>query len=141
MGHFHDRIVVASEDHDGRIRSVTLELGVDKHDQKKIIPRCEDFKGNVQQLKCKKNNVVCPFKHLADQAMTVLIPMQSEPYDLFERNCQIFCNGVLKKVGAETYVTTPEAIAGVMGFGFLRIAVGVWAYLGPTKRKTKEKNR
>ena len=135
--HFHHKIVVVSEDHNGRIRRATLELDVDKHDRTKIIPKCEDFKGNVGQLE-QQRNMVCTFKDLADKAMTVLSPMQREDYEVGKNDCQKFCNGFLEKVGAERYRTTPEVVAGVTGNGFVRIAISVWVFLARAKRRARE---
>lgn len=114
-----------------------MELDVDKHDRTKIIPKCEDFKGNVGQLE-RKRNVVCTFKDLADNAMTVLSPMQTKKYEVGKNDCQKFCNGFLQKVGAETYMTTPEVVARVTGNGFVRIAISVWVLLEGAKRKARE---
>ena len=114
-----------------------MELDVDKHDRTKIIPKCEDFKGNVGQLE-QQRNMVCTFKDLADKAMTVLSSMQREDYEVGKNDCQKFCNGFLEKVGAERYRTTPEVVARVTGNGFVRIAISVWVFLAGAKRRAGE---
>ena len=114
-----------------------MELDVDKHDRTKIIPKCEDFKGNVGQLE-RMGKVVCTFKDLAGKAMTVLSPMQRKDYEVGKNDCQKFCNDFLQEVGAETYMTTPEVVARVTGNGFVRIAISVWVFLDRAKRRAGE---
>lgn len=107
-GHFHDRIVLASEERYGYI---TFELSLnDKKKDKKIVPKCEKFEGNVQKLQRKKE-LVCTLKGLADDATVILHSMDAEGYNVITNNCQNFCNHFLKKVDAKPYMTTPFLLA------------------------------
>ena len=125
-GKFHDKIVVASEEQYG---GVTLELSVnDKKQDKEIKPKCEDFIEDFRQLQRKKV-VVCTFKELANDAMRILSKMQTKPYKVGDNDCQKFCNAFLKKLGAETYVTTSEQIDRLTGTRIRRAIISYWTKL------------
>ena len=94
----HDRIVISSAKHG----FVTLELGRESSSNT-IVPVCEQFQGNVTELITKKE-LICTFKELVEKADECWRKMGS--YDMFDRNCQDFCNHFLDSVNAEMYTTT-----------------------------------
>lgn len=125
-GHFHDRIVLASEE---RYGCVTLELDLDENKDKKIIPKCEKFEGNVEQLK-PRIKVMSTFKELADDAMEILRGMQEKTHNVIDHNhCQKFCNDFLERMGAETYMTTPELLANLTRICVSMAIIWTWTTL------------
>lgn len=107
-----------------------MRNGVGAEEEKKTLPSCQEFKGKVVEKLQPEIEVDCRFKDLADAAMEILKEMQEKGYSVTNSNCQNFCRDFLKKVGAKSYMTTPEILHRVPGMRFVSTAIlCTWTFL------------